>query len=207
MKVSKVYGPEVRLKQIGSEYVVEKTYRDKILPVRVVGACLVSWEAFIYSKLDGVRGIPTLLGRPDPCTLVTRYMDGDNLRETARRPGRSYFDKLAEIISNIHARGVVHLDLRNRRNYGIDTEGMPYVIDFGSSLYVPWPKFLRQVLGKLDWMGFLKVKAKLAPWLVSADERGRLVRGSLLSYLWVVDSIPRAIRRFIRYLRLRFLHQ
>jgi len=206
LKKSRIYSPDVRLKQVSSGHVVEKTYKDKILPIRIIGVVLVWWEAFIYGKLEGITGIPTLLDRPDPYTIVTRFMAGENLRETTRKPDSLYFDRLAEIINNIHSRGVVHLDLRNRRNYGIDPQGMPYVLDFGASLYIPWPRFLRKMLGKLDWMGFLKIKAKLAPGLISNDEKRALLKGSLLSYLWLVDSIPRTIRRFIRSLRLRFFH-
>ena len=183
---------------------VEKTYRNKAWPVRIVGIPLVSWEAFIYSRLKGISGIPVLTGRPDKCTLITSYMGGQNLRSTTRKPDATYFKKLSTIIEQMHQRGVVHLDLRNRRNYGVDDSGLPYLVDFASCLYVPWPGSLKQLLAKIDWMGFLKVKEKLNPEGISNEERSKLVLGRTLSSLWLPGRATKFIRNMIRYLRKSF---
>ena len=205
LKKKRVYGPDVSLMHLDGRLLVEKTYRNKAWPVRIVGILLVSWEAFIYSRLKGISGIPVLTGRPDQCTLITSYMGGENLRSTTRKPDATYFEKLSSIIEQMHQRGVLHLDLRNRRNYGVDDRGLPYLVDFASCLYIPWPGRLKQFLAKIDWMGFLKVKEKLNPEGISNEERSRLVLGETLSNIWLPGRATKSIRDMIKYLRKLFL--
>ncbi len=205
LKKKRIYGPDVSLMHLDGRLLVEKTYGNKAWPVRIVGILLVSWEAFIYSRLKGISGIPVLTGRPDQCTLITSYMGGENLRSTTRKPDATYFEKLSSIIEQMHQRGVVHLDLRNRRNYGVDDRGLPYLVDFASCLYIPWPGRLKQFLAKIDWMGFLKVKEKLNPEGISNEERSRLVLGETLSNIWLPGRATKSIRDMIKYLRKLFL--
>ena len=58
LKQRQRYSPDVH---VTDEGVVEKTYRAKALPLRMVGAVFILWESFIYSKLKGVEGIPLFL--------------------------------------------------------------------------------------------------------------------------------------------------
>jgi len=204
LKKKRIYGPDVALMRLDSRCLVEKTYRNRAWPVRIMGVLLVSWEAFIYSKLEGISGIPKLSGRPDRYTLLTSYMGGENLRATTKKPDVAYFEKLSRIIDQMHQRGVLHLDLRNRRNYGIDTSGLPYLVDFASCLYIPWPGKLKDFLASIDWMGFLKVKGKLNPEGMSNEERRRLALGKTLSNIWLPARAIKPIRDMIRYLRTSF---
>ncbi|OEU82016.1 MAG: hypothetical protein BA865_08745 [Desulfobacterales bacterium S5133MH4] len=205
LKKKHIYGPDVSLIDPDGRCLVEKTYRNRAGPVRIIGILLVSWEAFIYSKIEGISGVPVLAGRPDKYTLVTSFMGGEDLRATRRKPGGPYFDKLSRIIEQMHERGVLHLDLRNRRNYGIDDSGLPYLVDFGSCLYIPWPGRLKDILVAIDWMGFLKVKGKLNPDLISNEDRRRLALGKTLSNLWPPGMVVRCIRNMTEWLKRLFL--
>lgn len=198
LKKRQSYGPDVTLT---TEGIVEKTYRARRLPVRLIGGLLIAWEAFIYAKLDGISGIPKLLGQPDRYTILTAFMGGENLRETTRTPDAAYFEKTAAIIRQMHARGVVHLDLRNRRNYGLDPAGDPYLVDFASALYIPWPRLLLRLLGRLDWLGFVKVKGKLAPELLSTDEHQAVRTGETLSSIWLPTKAFNAMKDVVKKLK------
>ena len=94
LKKKRSYGPDVRIVTAAGDLLVDKTYRDRSLPVRFVGVVLIVWEKFIYSKLQGIEGIPQLMPGPDRYTLRTRYMGGENLRETEGAPGERYFSAL-----------------------------------------------------------------------------------------------------------------
>ncbi len=201
LKKPRTYGPEVRLVRGSDCAVVEKSYRDRILPVRMLGYLLVFWERFIYRKLQGIEGIPVLMPCPDPLTLVTRFMGGKNLRDTETLPDKEYFEALTALISQMHSRGVIHLDLRNRRNYGIDEAGRPYLVDFATCLYIPWKNRISKTLEALDWMGFLKVKHKIRPDLIDEGERHMLDLGNRLSDLWLPMKAVRALRSFSRFLK------
>ena len=205
LKKKRIYGPDVLLIRLDDRSLVEKTYRNKCWPVRVVGMLLVSWEAFIYSRLRGISGIPVATGRPDRYTLVTSYMGGENLRSTTRKPDVAYFEELSSIIEQMHQRGVVHLDLRNRRNYGIDTSGLPYLVDFATCAYVPWPGRLRDILATIDWMGLLKIKERLIPEEITDEERRRLAMGRTMSNLWLPGRATKPLRDMITYLKKSFL--
>lgn len=201
LKKKQGYGPDVTLVE---GRLVEKTYRNRIWPVRLMGRALIAWEAFIYGRLSGLSGIPMLIGRPDPYTILTTFMGGENLRETPTRPDAVYFEKMADIIEAMHAQGVIHLDLRNRRNYGYGVHGEPYLVDFASALYIPWEGTLRKLMARLDWLGFVKVKAKLAPELLSVRERRRYLLGETLSLVWLPTKAFNALKETIRFIRKSF---
>jgi hypothetical protein len=201
LKKIRTYGPSVRLIQRSGQSVVEKTYRGKALPVRLLGRFLIFWERFIYSKLQGIEGIPDLMQCPDRLTIITRFMGGTNLKDSSAAPEGPYFDSLKSLIALMHSRGVIHLDLRNRRNYGIDNEGRPYLVDFATCLYLPWSGRIRRILEAIDWMGFLKVKGKLRPELLSGEEENLSALGKTLSSLWLPTKVVRMLRASVKIIR------
>jgi hypothetical protein len=201
LKKTRTYGPDVRLVTCGAILAAEKTYRDKGGLVRLLGSVLVAWERFIYGKLGGVEGIPGMVPGADRYTLLTVFMGGTNLRDARSSPGRPYYDSLKALISRMHGRGVVHLDLRNRRNYGIDEEGRPYLVDFASSLYLPWGGPVRRLLEGIDWMGYAKVKEKISPGLLDEEEKKLLGMGTVLSALWFPTKVLRGLRGLAKRIR------
>lgn len=201
LKKKRLYGPDVSVVSSGDTMLVEKTYRNRGPAVRILGIILVFWERFIYLRIQGINGIPELMKSPDMYTLMTKYMGGYNLRDTATPPGKAYFKDLTRLIRDMHDRGVVHLDLRNRRNYGIDDAQNPYLVDFASSIYLPFPKTLKDILSLIDWMGFAKVKKKLAPSLITPQERRLLNLGNTLSSWWLPTKAVRLIRDLVKTLR------
>jgi hypothetical protein len=196
LKKTRTYGPEVRLITCSGLQAVEKTYRDRGAAVRFFGSLLIAWERSIYRRLDGVEGIPEVIPGADKYTLLTVFMGGKNLRDAGVKPEKPYYDALRSLISRMHERQVVHLDLRNRRNFGIDEEGRPYLVDFASSLYLPWGGPLRWLLERIDWMGYAKVKEKTSPGLLEKDEKKLLGLGTFLSALWFPTRVLRGLRWF-----------
>ncbi len=201
LKKYRRYGPRVHLITRDGCALVEKSYSEAMLPVRIMGLLLIAWERFIYSRLAGLPGIPDLMPCPDRLTLVTRFMGGTNLKEVRQIPGAPYFDSLRQLISAMHHRGVMHLDLRNRRNYGVDEQGRPYLVDFATCLYVPWSVPPRKVLEAIDWMGFAKVKHKLQPRLLDEQEERMLFLGARLSRWWLPTRTLRLIRNMVKKMR------
>lgn len=201
LKKNRTYGPNVRLISRNGKLVVEKSYRGKGLPVRLLGCILIFWERFIYSKLQGIEGIPEALPAPDRLTLVTGFMGGENLKDASRIPGDAYFALLKDLISRMHKRGIIHLDLRNRRNYGIDDQNRPYLVDFATCLYIPWGGKTRRLLEALDWMGFAKVKNKILPQAMDEREKELLAFGERLSSIWLPTKFVRGLRGFAQLLQ------
>jgi len=199
LKKTRAYGPDVYIAESGDKTVVEKTYRHRSFFIRLIGIIIISWEKYIYTKLIDIDGIPALDQNTDIYTLRTMYMGGENLRETKKVPDEIYFRTLSDLITRMHSKGVIHLDLRNRRNYGIDEDNMPYLVDFATCLYIPWKGRLKILLSNIDWMGFLKVKKKLRPDLISEDEQKTIKMGITLSNLWLPMKTVRCIKRLAKY--------
>lgn len=195
LKEDQPYGPSVRLLERDGRLIVEKTYRGKPRLIRLLGWIHMVWERSIYSKLDGVEGIPKTFPPPDRLTLLTEFMGGTNLRESSRLPNERYFQSLTALLERMHARGVVHLDLRNLRNYGMDPDGNPYLLDFVTSLYIPWDGRFRRLLERVDWMGVAKAKAAYQPQLLDARERKLFNLGERLSSIWFPTIILRSLQR------------
>jgi RIO-like serine/threonine protein kinase len=201
LKKKRLYGPDVHVIHREDRALAEKTYRRRPWLVRMAGRLLVRWETYIYSKLRDIPGIPELLTSPDPYTITTVFMGGHNLKKRLKIPDEAYFKRLEALIKAIHDRGVIHLDMRNRRNYGMDDNGNPYIVDFASSVYLPLGGALKRMLCAIDWMGYLKVKAYLNPDLLSDTESKKTEMGNTLSLLWF---FPRLLR-FFRHLFQRIL--
>jgi len=204
LKKKRIYGPDVELIDRDRRALVEKTYRRRALPVRLIGCILVRWEAYIYSKLTGIPGIPEVVASPDIFTITTFYMGGHHLKSKARIPDASFFERLETLIENVHQRGVIHLDLRNRRNYGIDDKGMPYLVDFATGIYTPIRGPLWRLLCMIDRMGYLKLKASLNPESLSPEEIRQYDLGNALSRLWFPSKTMHFFRRLFRRITGRF---
>jgi RIO-like serine/threonine protein kinase len=86
------------------------------------------------------------------------------------------FDRLAATVAAMHARGVVHLDLRQRRNVLVDDGGIPRVIDFSAALVLPPGGWRLRRLAAVDVSGVLKYKRRFLPGSLTAEETERLRR-------------------------------
>ncbi len=134
---------------------VLKTYAGKPAPIRLIGRWLIAREKRAYRMLAGVAGVPGLLELDDPLGLAIEYVRAEWISERLPAPdGSAIIESLRAVIDRLHARGVYHLDLRNRGNVLIDAESRAHVVDFASALIV------RSRIGRL-----------LAPLLKRRDRR------------------------------------
>ena len=73
-------------------------------------------------------------------------------RGLAGRLPAGFVDELRQSVAAMHARGVVHLDLRHRSNVLAGDDGHPVLLDFASALR-------------------LRPRGRLARWLAALDRR------------------------------------
>lgn len=128
--------PDVLLVETPSGAVVVKDYfpRSPIIR-RWVGPWMLRREARAYRRLDGIASVPRLLGNLDALALVFEYRSGHFLsRSLAGKLPTDFLSDLQDAISELHRRGVVHLDLRHRSNILAGDDGRPVVLDFASAL-------------------------------------------------------------------------
>ncbi len=148
--------PDVLLVRAGSGYTVVKDYAPRRAWVRsTIGRWLQRREQRAYRILRGLPAVPRYLGRIDVHAFALEYRPGERLsREIARRTPETFLAELREAVGAMHARGVVHLDLRHRSNILAGDDGHPVLIDFASALCFrpagPWPRWLQPCLAWID---------------------------------------------------------
>jgi RIO-like serine/threonine protein kinase len=141
------------------------------------GRHLVARETAAYERLGGVEGIPPFLGRLDAHAFAVAWVPGRDLGKCPKGTLQvSTFDRLAATVAAMHARGVVHLDLRQRRNVLVDDAGVPRVIDFSAALVLPPGGWRMRRLAAVDVSGVLKYKRRFLPGSLTAEETERLRR-------------------------------
>lgn len=177
----------------GTEMIL-KDYSEKGALVRWFGRRQLRRERRALRRLQGIEGIPAILGEMAPCGLLLQPMPGEAItRWRRRRPEEidPMLARLQELVARMHERGVAHLDLRKRDNILIDAAGRPSVIDFNASIvfhpgsigarvFFPW-------LARLDRAALLKWRSLLLPDRLTPAERRRHRRMSRLRRLWIFN--------------------
>jgi len=128
--------PDVLLVESDGGRAVVKDFGPRPWIVReTFGRWLIRREARVYGALCGHSAVPQLLGLLDRHALVIEHRAG--LRFTTRRPwtfSPSFVRQLRAAVDELHARGVVHLDLAHRSNVRAAPDGSPVLIDFESAI-------------------------------------------------------------------------
>jgi hypothetical protein len=130
------FSPDVWLVDSDAGRVVVKDFAARGHLVRaLLGPWFVSHECRIHRRLEAHPAVPRLLGRIDALAFAMEHRGG--VRFSRRRPwifSREFGPKLEACVRELHALGVVHLDLRHRSNVRAGLDGAPVLIDFGSAL-------------------------------------------------------------------------
>jgi hypothetical protein len=155
-----------------------------------IGLWLIQNEWRVYSRLIGIEGIPNAVGRIDRFAFATEYIPGSPIPRGEDLPS-SFFADLANVLREVHSRGVVHLDLRHKGNILITEKGKPYIIDFNSSFCFGekglFRRFLFPALRWVDHGGFLKLKERVSPSLMTPEELSCLKWFNRLRKLWIFN--------------------
>jgi serine/threonine protein kinase len=121
-----------------------------------------------YRRLVGVSAVPRLLGPVGRAAFALEYRPGTLLSRSLRgRVPVGFLSELEAAVEEMHARGVVHLDLRHRSNVLAGEDGRPVLVDFASALRLGRGGALRRRLvrwlGGVDRRALAKWEAKLRP--------------------------------------------
>ena len=150
---------------------------------------LLRRELRALARLEGLEGFPPLLARPDRDSALIGLLPGRPLEgEAFARDARRLAELLRRRVSDLHARRVYHLDLRQRQNLLLDEEGGTLnVVDFGAAL-APGrlgARVFGPLLGWVDRQAALKYLARFAPGEMSREEARSYLRGQRWRRLWV----------------------
>jgi serine/threonine protein kinase len=155
-----------------------------------LGLWLIDKEWKIYCRLKGTKNIPQPFERIDRFAFAMEFISGRSLLRGEPLPS-SFFSDLEQVLKEVHARGVVHLDLRHKGNILLSEGGKPFLIDFNSSFAFKEKGFLRRYLFPLfrwiDYGGLLKLKQRVSPSSMTREEMASLKWFNRLRKLWIFN--------------------
>ena len=151
-------------------------------------------ECRAYARLRGVKGVPGCYGMVADRYLVLEYVHGAPYRGAKFKDRDAWFRALLAIIQEFHSRGVSHGDLKSKSNLIVTREGLPCVIDFGTTViakegFRPINNRMFDYLKQLDINAW--VKHKYHGRYEDASEQDR----ELLNYS-VTESLLRKYRKW-----------
>lgn len=170
---------------------VLKDYRRKNAVTRgLLAPSLVRREFSVLRHLEGIPGIPRAYAIVEKRALLLEYIEGQTINKfkAGELPDR-VFQRLCEIVRAMHARGVVHLDLRQRKNILIAGE-QPWLIDFANAMKGRLTAKLRSV----DESALLKFKQRNWPHLLTDADRDALKSHKFLRQFWIFSPRGRSVR-------------
>lgn len=147
----------------------------------IVGPLLLRREAAVLKRLRGLDGVAEEAFFVDRQALAIRFLEGAGLvrkKGANRSPvDLAYMEALERLVDAMHARGVVHLDLRGTGNFIIRPDGTPGLIDFQSAVVTEHlPGWLRRMLEHIDDSGVLKKWNQFLPEAMGEARRAALRR-------------------------------
>lgn len=190
----------------GDDRIVVKIYRRRrffALPMTWFGRLQVNHETRLYRRLAAIEGIPTLVATVAATGFAHAYVPGKPLRRS-ERPDDLFFDRLGQLIGQIHARDIAYVDLNKSENILLGEDGRPYLVDFQIS-YAPRrlffaTRFLLRRFQREDRYHLLKHKRRIRPDLLTSEEQAIARRQS-----WAI-KLHRATTRPYFFVRRRVMN-
>lgn len=178
--------PEVRLLDLDGKPAVLKDFAPLPLATRLtVGLQLVRWETRILKGLLGLDGVPQLLATVDRFAFVISYFEARMLYKVPVKelPPR-IFDRVLDLVDAMHARGVVHLDLRQRKNTLLTADNRPALIDFASAMHFSKDGRVFRFMKNVDRSAILKLKNRVLPEEMTEGEKEQLKAFDRMRKFW-----------------------
>ena len=139
-------------------------------------------EARALARLDGIDGVPRLLGW-DGCELLRGYIAGQPMQQAQPRDP-AYYREALRLLAQLHRRGIVHNDLAKEPNWLVRSDGRPALVDF----QIAWTRGRRgrlfRLLAREDLRHLLKHKRTYCDHALSKRQLAMLKTPALHSRLW-----------------------
>jgi len=194
----------------GRKVVLKMGRAEKFLgwPLDFIGKWLCDREVRFYTRLADLPNVPAVLGRVGKTGFVHDYVEGNPLSKDRPVPDR-FFDKLFELMAELHRRRIAYVDTNKPENILLGDDGLPHLIDFQISydLYDlddwPWSRWLLRRFQREDLYHLLKHKKKLRRDEMTPEELERSERRSWLINLHRVVTKPYKFVRRRAYKKLK----
>lgn len=170
--------PDVLLIEIDGHKAVLKDQAGADSAFATLVGPILNWrECKALNKLAHIDCIPDLLSRPSARSFLMSYHQSEQITrlQNAQPEWPAFFEKLTEAITQIHAAGVAHNDLRNPTNTLVTPKGEPILVDLvacfcrGQAWNIP-NRWLFDKFTQVDLSAITKIKTRVAPDLVGSED-------------------------------------
>ena len=167
-----------RIEENGVKAIVKDFSSNSYWFRNIAGRFLLWREKKAYKRLEGLTGVPALLGSIGGMALITEEIQGNDIGpvEIGKTLDENFFRNLKGLIDRFHDRGIAHCDLKRAPNIILGNDGNPYIIDWAASisksefrlfpLNLIYNRFLQDDLNAVT-----KIKLKYCPEDVLSEER------------------------------------
>jgi len=172
-----------------------KDFSHCIAPIRTIYG-----RISIHREFSTITRCIKINATPKKCHLLSKYaicyefIEGATLNSLQKKNQKlpvSFFQKMEENIAEMHALGIVHLDLRNMSNILCDNELNPHFIDFGSALKLKYiPPFLRQILRDTDKSAICKAWQRTGEVPLPPEKQKFLDEFNRIRKFWILRGYP-----------------
>jgi len=184
----------IKTDEQGQKWVVKDFNPCSPLVRHLFARFILSAETRALRILQDIDGIPGPVKMLSKWSFAYPYIDALTLRDIRTQGiklNRSYFEALEALVIEMHARGVAHLDLRNRRNILVVEGDKPVLLDFGTAISVKYfPRFICCLLRSVDLAGVYKHWNKLSPETISSERQQTMHKMKSLDRFWVFKGYP-----------------
>jgi len=197
---AQLHKPEIRLYEVeGARFVVKDGAGIHAFIKLLMSRRTQRKEVEVYKRLQGVAGVPGLLGVLDRDAFCIEFIEGETLaRGLGPKRLEPAIEDLGRVIAAIHDRRVVHLDLKQKRNVVVKPDNTVAVIDFQSAICFKNIRFFFALLKQRDIAGLIKFKGRYLPDLLTPSESKRYDKEKLLAKLWPFTHLTRFLRRLFK---------
>jgi hypothetical protein len=152
---------------------------------------MVRRELRALHRLRGLRGIPRDAFRLGRFALAYRFTPGAPIgKADPKLMTPEFFKALESLVNEMHARGIVHLDMRYSRNVLVGDDGLPTLLDFQSYARLELvPRFLHQLLKDIDLSGAYKHWNKKQPGTMGPEREELMARLNRLRRFWFLKGL------------------
>jgi hypothetical protein len=173
-----------------NQWFVRKGFCMRSFMVRWTIGIFLTWrEAVALRRLSAVAGVPAKIKRCSPFSLRYQYLEGETLSSIRRKKEwlpKSYFLEAESILTEIHKRKMVHLDLRRASNWVVQRDGKPGIIDFQSMISVALlPHKLQAKLFNIDYSGLYKLWKKMCKEPLDPERQVLLNKVNRMRRFWI----------------------
>jgi len=106
------------------------------VPMKWLGSFLTQREVRVYAQMQGVPGVPRLIGPVGIAGFLHAFVPGHPLGRY-EQVSDTFFDELFALLQAMHARHIAYVDLNKRQNILVSEDGKPHLIDFQISWHRP----------------------------------------------------------------------